>query len=87
MYDLQVEGDRIKKSTRVVANFDTIQLLSAACSKDHSHRRCAGKVCTDHGWVNVSELAGAYPVKLCEKWVIAYRSAFEPPPGLACGSH
>jgi hypothetical protein len=76
MYGLEVGGARIRKSTRVVGNFETIQLLSAACSRDHPHRRCAGKVRTDHGWVNVSQLAGAYPADLCSRWIAAYLQTF-----------
>ena len=74
MYDLcpphlpASAGVRIRKSTRLRTNMDSLCKLHLKCDKCHEHFHCLGHVKVQGRGVSVARTAGTYPVKLCLVW-------------------
>ena len=65
------EGQRCKKTTRIIGNIQNLYLLDLKCKGDHQHVHAIGSVMTPHGSQKRSRLAGAYPPELCRAWAKA----------------
>ena len=57
-----------KKPTRFLGNFMELSQLTASCRCQTSHVHAVGGVHTKSGWKKRSELAGHYPLKLCNAY-------------------
>ena len=67
MFDLIISGSplRVKKATRIIGNIP-LDNLGIKCDHSHQHQAAIGSVRTEKGWVRRTQLAGAYPPKLCK---------------------
>ena len=57
-----------KKATRIIGNISTLEELSRKCTCVHKHVHALGGVRTPCGWKRRSELAGHYPIRLCDAY-------------------
>ena len=62
-----VSGMLYKKPTSVIGNFPSLPALGCKCDGNHSHEAVIGKVKHEGAWVSRSTVAGAYPVKFCQR--------------------
>ena len=78
MFDLVIAGSplRVKKATRIIGNI-CLDGLAIKCDHSHQHQPAIGSVRTAQGWVRRTQLAGAYPPKLCKALYKAICSAWQ----------
>lgn len=60
-----------KKATCIVGNVDSLSSLHRKCLCTCSHVHAVGGVRTPQGWKRRSELAGHYPIQLCDAYAQA----------------
>ena len=75
-YGLKLRNDQgdigpCKKATRIVGNIDAMADLHRKCSCNTKHVHAVGGVRTPQGWKRRSELAGHYPIPLCDAYAQA----------------
>ena len=73
-YGLRLKNDQgqfgpCKKHTRFLGNLPELATLSKDCACRGQHVHAVGGVKTRSGWRRRSELAGHYPLKLCQAYV------------------
>ena len=75
-YGLKLRDDKgdlgpCKKATRIVGNVNSLLNLQRKCSCKAKHIHAVGGVRTPQGWKRRSELAGHYPIQLCDAYAQA----------------
>lgn len=68
-----------KKPTLFLGNIPGLACLAAKCQCSVEHVHAVGGVRTKHGWRKRSELAGHYPLKLCNAYVKMIHQLVEEP--------
>ena len=58
-----------KKNTRMVGNLPFLEKLSRRCQCQAAHVHAIGGIKTKQGWKKRSDLAGHYPIPLCDPYV------------------
>ena len=66
-----------KMATRMVGNLRGLEKLHKTCTCKHPHVHAIGGVRTRSGWKRRSELAGRYPISLCDSYAQIARNAWE----------
>lgn len=71
-------GQPFKKPTRILTNCPALKSLACFCNHGRHAEVLKGRTWSEqHGWVNRTSLAGAYPNELCKKWVQIIRQQLE----------
>lgn len=60
-----------KKTTKIIGNAPFLKALERRCACTCAHVHVQGGVRTPSGWRTRSELAGHYPLRLCNKYASA----------------
>ena len=66
-----------KKATRIVGNLPGLEKLHKKCTCEQPHVHAIGGVRTRSGWKRRSELAGHYPISLCDSYAQIAKEAWE----------
>ena len=70
MYGLcdPLSGKRYKKATRLIGELPGLEQLACKCDQEHEHEQVISSIVVDGVRKARSEIAGAYPAELANKW-------------------
>ena len=65
-----------KKPTRFAGTMPFLNSLGSKCTGEHSHVAVLGGVKVNNKWVRRSQIAGSYPLQLCQAYAKAFERSF-----------